>query len=85
MYGFIDMLFFDVMLNTCNNIEKPPKPNKNAQTIMFVEISLFGIAQTLLTPFVNSMMPEKILSQKLLESPKRLKIGENIVVNKSKK
>ena len=85
MYGLIEMLFFDVMLNTCSNMEKPPKPSKNAQIIMLVEIALLGIAQTLLTPFVSSMMPENMLSQKLLESPKRLKIGENMVVSRSKK
>lgn len=66
------------MLNTCNSIEMPPNPNKNADKIIFVEIILYGIELIILTPFVNSIIPDKKPLQKFeLLIPQNLKIGSN--------
>lgn len=59
MYGFIDISEVLVMLNTWSKIEKPPKPSRNAQVIMLIEISLNWIFEINATPFVNSIIPEK--------------------------
>lgn len=85
MYGFMEILFLEVILSTCNKIDNPPKPSKNAHIIMLIEIILLGKEHTLLTPFVNSIIPEKMLSQKVLGRPIKLNIGEKIAVKISKK
>ena len=85
MYGFIEILFLDVILSTWSNTDKPPNPSKNAQITILIEMFLFGIEHTLLTPFVSSIIPEKILSQNSEGNPKKVKIGEKIVVKISKK
>ena len=33
IYGFIEISDLEIILNTCNIIEIPPKPNKKAQII----------------------------------------------------
>lgn len=53
--------------------------------MIFTEMFLFEIAHTLLTPFVSSIIPEKMLSQNSGDSPKMLNKGENTVLKISKK
>lgn len=79
------MPFFDIMLRTCKSTESPPKPSRKAHIMMFMEMFLFGIAHTLLTPFVSSIIPEKMLSQNSGDNPKMLNKGENAVLKISKK
>lgn len=79
------MLFFEIMLNTCKRTERPPNPSKKAHIIIFTERDLFGMAHTLLTPFVSSIIPEKMLSQNSGDNPKMLNKGENALLKMSKK
>ena len=76
MYGLIDILLFEVMLNTCNITEIPPNPNKNAHIIIVILIVLVGILQIYCTPFVNSIKPVYIPCKKLLSIPIKLKKGD---------
>lgn len=48
------------MLKTCNKIDIPPNPSKNAQTITFIDIAFILIVDTMETPFVSSTIPESI-------------------------
>ena len=59
-YGFIDIFSLDIILRICRAIDTPPNPNKKAQIIMPVEISLLGITDIMETPFVSSNIPVKI-------------------------
>ncbi len=34
MYGFIEIFDFDIIENTCNSTEIPPKPNRKLQVKM---------------------------------------------------
>ena len=45
------------MLNTWSITEIPPKPSKNAQRIILIEIAFSGIFATIFTPLVNSIIP----------------------------
>lgn len=73
------------MLRTCKSTESPPNPSRKAHIMMFTKRFLFGIAHTLLTPFVSSIIPEKMLSQNSEDNPKMLNKGENVVLKISKK
>ena len=79
------MPFLDIMLRTCKRTESPPKPSRKAHIMIFTEMFLFEIAHTLLTPFVSSIIPEKMLSQNSGDSPKMLNKGENNALKISKK
>ena len=63
-YGKIDISVLEIIPHTCNNTENPPNPNKKAEIIIFVEIFLIGILETIFTPFVSSIIPEIIPFEK---------------------
>ena len=42
-YRLIDKSVFEVILKTCKNTDKPPKPSKNAVKIKFIESFLQAI------------------------------------------
>lgn len=75
MYFFIDKSDFEVILNTCNKIDKPPKPSKNAHIIILIVKFLEGIELASDTPFVSSIRPTKIDFIKLGLIFNRLQIG----------
>jgi len=59
----------------------PPKPSKNAQNIILIDIFLIGIFAIIDTPFVSSIIPDKTPVVKLLGMLKRLNIGSSISDN----
>ncbi len=63
----------------------PPKPSKNAQNIILIDIFLIGIFAIIDTPFVSSIIPDKIPLIKLLGIFKALHTGSNIWENTIKK
>ena len=72
------------MLQTCNKIEIPPKPSKNAVNIILIESFLDAILEMLAIPFVISRKP---LTKGMIKSwliLSKLKIGVRDVANKSR-
>ena len=57
MYGLIDKSVLEVILQTCNKIDIPPKPSKNALKIMLIESFFDAIQDIELIPFVISKKP----------------------------
>ena len=74
-YGKIDISVLEIIPHTCSNTENPPNPNKKAEIIIFVEIFLIGILETIFTPFVSSIIPEIIPFEKLVGIFKAERIG----------
>ena len=58
-----------MILKTCSNIEKPPKPNKKEQIKIQLEIIFVCIFEIKLTPFVNSIIPLRKPQEKLEGKP----------------
>ena len=56
----MDSFALDTTLRIWSITDNPPKPNKNAQIKIFVEIYLVCILQTVFNPFVSSIVPDKI-------------------------
>lgn len=56
----------DEMLHTCNKIEIPPNPNKNAAIITFIPSLAETVILTKLRPEVSSIIPDKIATIKLV-------------------
>lgn len=78
IYGFIEISLLEIILNTCNNIEIPPNPNRKEDKIILIEISLQAIELICLTPFVTSIIPDKkLLAKALLLIPNKLKTGSS--------
>ncbi len=57
MYGFIEMSDLEVMLQTCNKTERPPKPSRKAVKIIFIEIAFICMLDIKEIPFVISKSP----------------------------
>lgn len=57
---------FDEILHTCNKIEIPPNPNKNAAMMMLIPSLAEAIRLTKLSPEVSSIIPDKIEITKLV-------------------
>ena len=74
-YGKIDISVLEIIPHTCSNTENPPNPNKKAEIIIFVEIFLIGILETIFIPFVSSIIPEIMPFEKLVGIFKAERIG----------
>ena len=72
------------MLRIWSIIEIPPKPNKNAQIIILVDMHLFGIEAIEQIPFVSSSIPVIVPSEKLFDMPNTFKNGDKVFPNISK-
>lgn len=83
IYGFIEISDVEVILKTWSIIEIPPKPSKNADTIIFKEIALNGIWAITDTPFVSSIIPAKSPLAKEAGIFKVFNKGENANSNNS--
>lgn len=66
MYGFIDNFSLETTLSICSITEKPPNPSKNALSKIFVEIAFTWILLIAFSPFVSSIIPDKVPEIKLL-------------------
>ena len=75
IYFFIDMSDFDIILRTCSNIDKPPKPSKKAHIIILIEIDLLAILEIIEIPLVSSIIPEIIGDEKQVLIFKNFRIG----------
>ena len=84
MYGLMEILAFDVMLRIWSIIEIPPKPNKNEQIIIFVDMHLLGIEAIEQIPFVSSNIPVITPSEKLFDMPNTFNNGDKVFPNISK-
>ena len=71
------------MLNTCNSTDNPPKPNKNAQIIILIEIFFIEMSVTKLIPFVNSIIPVIIPDINEVGILRKLNIGVKTMQKKS--
>ena len=58
IYGFIDKSVFAIVLQTCNNIDIPPRPRRKEAIIMFIDKFFSGMLHIIFKPFVNSRIPE---------------------------
>ena len=75
IYGFIEISDLEIILNTCNIIEIPPKPSKKAQIIILIARFLLATQETAVIPFVNSKIPVRIGAIKSVLILNKLKQG----------
>ena len=82
IYGFIDKSVFETMLNTCKNIDNPPKPSKRDVSMILIDSSFMDIDAINDIPFVISKRPFINGAIKKVGILMSLKIGENINVKR---
>lgn len=78
IYGFIDILAFEVILNTWRIILNPPKPKTKDENTIIVERFLEGIWVSIFNPLVSSIKPENIGLIKFVLILSMSKTGYNI-------
>ena len=66
MYGFIDNFSLETTLKIWSITENPPNPSKNEHSKIFVEIAFTWILLIAFSPFVSSIIPDKMPEIKLL-------------------
>ena len=66
MYGFIDNFSLETTLKIWSITENPPNPSKNELSKIFVEIAFTWILLIAFSPFVSSIIPDKMPEIKLL-------------------
>ena len=59
-YVFIESPALLTMLKTCNSTEIPPNPNKKLAETIFTDIAFMCVCATKLTPFVSSIIPDRM-------------------------
>ena len=78
IYGFIDILAFEVILNTWRIILNPPKPKTKDENTIIVERFLEGIWVSIFNPLVSSIKPQNIGLIKFVLILSMSKTGYNI-------
>ena len=77
-YVFIERPALLIMLKTCNSTEIPPNPSKKLDDTMFTDIAFICVFATKLTPFVSSIIPDRIGFISSAGKPIEQRIGESI-------